>query len=107
MAFLSAWLSLPSKQAAVMLTSNVMFLAIQCVDTNADPFRSDAQLFSYLSVVANTGALIMGLLLMRQNRTKNLEAANNVVSVGFAVPYVLLIHMNCSKNSYAGMTIVA
>ncbi|KAF8194135.1 hypothetical protein BJ912DRAFT_924219 [Pholiota molesta] len=93
--------------AIIMLLSNVGFLAIQSVDTNADPFRSDAQIFSYLSVVANIGALILGLLLIRQNRTKNRETADDVqkflnrknhpclgletLAILYSLPYALLM----------------
>jgi hypothetical protein len=67
-----------------MLNANVAFLAIQSVDVNANAntsqYRSYAQISSYLSVVANIGSIILGLLLMRQNRTKSRETADEAVS---------------------------
>jgi len=71
------------RQATVMLNANVAFLAIQSVDVNdvnGDPYRSPAQISSYLSVIANIGSIILGLLLMRQNRTKSKETADEAVS---------------------------
>ena len=68
------------QQATVMLNANVAFLAIQSVDVNADPYRSPAQISSYLSIIANIGSIILGLLLMRQNRTKSKETADEAVS---------------------------
>jgi hypothetical protein len=68
------------QQATVMLNANVAFLAIQSVDVNDDPRRSAAQISSYLSVIANIGSIILGLLLMRQNRTKSKETADEAVS---------------------------
>ncbi|KAF9485028.1 hypothetical protein BDN70DRAFT_705879 [Pholiota conissans] len=93
--------------ATVMLTSNVGFLAIQSVDTDNNPFRSAAQILSYLSVVTNIGTLILGLLLMRQNRTKKKDTADDVqeflkarnhprlgletLAILYSLPYALLM----------------
>ena len=80
------------QQATVMLNANVAFLAIQSVDVDADPYRSPAQISSYLSVIANIGSIILGLLLMRQNRTKSKETADEAVSYSclpFFFSYVL------------------
>lgn len=63
-----------------MLNANVAFLAIQSVDVDNDPHRSAAQIGSYLSVVASIGSIVLGLLLIRQNRTKNRETVHEVVS---------------------------
>jgi hypothetical protein len=63
-----------------MLNVNVAFLAIQSVDVGADPYRSPAQIYSYLSVIANVGSIILGLLLVRHNRTKSRETAGEAVS---------------------------
>ena len=63
-----------------MLTSNVGYLAIQSVDLNDGAARSPGQIASYLSVVANIGSIILGLLLMRQNRTKMDDTAAKLVS---------------------------
>jgi hypothetical protein len=51
-----------------MLNANLAFLAIQSVDVNRNPYRSPAQISSYLSVTANIGSIVLGLLLMRHNR---------------------------------------
>jgi len=70
-------------QATVLLNANVAFLAIQSVDQiseNNNPDRSPAQIASYLSIIASIGSIILGLLLIRQNRTKSRETADDVVS---------------------------
>jgi len=54
-----------------MLNANLAFLAIQSVDVNTNPYWSPAQISSYLSVTANTGSIVLGLLLMRHNRMEN------------------------------------
>ncbi|KAF8884897.1 hypothetical protein CPB84DRAFT_1788800 [Gymnopilus junonius] len=64
--------------ATVMLNANVAFLAIQSVDTNSDPYRSPAQIASYCSVIASLGSIVLGLLLVRQNRTKSRESVDEV-----------------------------
>lgn len=62
-----------------MLNANVAFLGIQSVDVMGN-HRSPAQISSYLSIIANIGSILLGLLLMRQNRTKSRETANEAVS---------------------------
>ncbi|KAF9554524.1 hypothetical protein CPC08DRAFT_766641 [Agrocybe pediades] len=57
--------------ATVMLNANVAFLAIQSVDIDAGSYRSPAQILSYMSVVTSVGSIVLGLLLIRQNRTGN------------------------------------
>ena len=52
----------------MILNANLAFLAIQSVDVNTNPYRSPAQISSYLSVTANIGSIVLGLFLMRQNR---------------------------------------
>jgi len=68
------------QQATVMLNANVAFLATQSVDVGADPHRSPAQISSYLSAIANIGSIILGLFLMRHNRTKCKETVDEAVS---------------------------
>jgi len=63
-----------------MLNANVAFLAIQSIDEEATlPERSAAQLASYVSILASIGSIILGLLLVRQNRTKTRESAVEAV----------------------------
>ncbi len=57
-----------------MLTSNVGYLAIQSVDIDMNAARSAGQIASYLSVVANIGSIVLGLLLTLQNRTTRFDA---------------------------------
>jgi hypothetical protein len=76
------------QQATVMLNANVAFLAIQSVDVDG-PRRSPAQISSYLSVIANIGSIILGLLLMRQNRTKSKDTADEAVSY-LCLPFIFL-----------------
>ncbi|KAJ2926597.1 hypothetical protein H1R20_g10501, partial [Candolleomyces eurysporus] len=56
--------------ATVLLNANVAYLAIQSVDTDQPGYRSPVQLGCYLSIVASIGSIILGLLLLRQNRTR-------------------------------------
>ncbi|KAF7364982.1 hypothetical protein MVEN_00369100 [Mycena venus] len=62
--------------ATFILNANVGFLAIQSVD-NLPPsgHHSTVQILSYLSIVVSIGSIMLGLLLVRQNRTKFHEAA--------------------------------
>ncbi|KAH7886450.1 hypothetical protein F5I97DRAFT_1928299 [Phlebopus sp. FC_14] len=84
----------------VVLNANVAFLAIS--DLNYA-----AQVSSYVSIVCSVGAVILGLLLVRQNRTKGRDSAEEAVSfmtrmtysmfgmetlaVLYSMPYALLI----------------
>ena len=61
-----------------MLNANLAFLAIQSVDVNTNPYRSPAQISSYLSVAANIGSIVLGLLLMRHSRSES--QADEIVS---------------------------
>jgi len=56
--------------ATVLLNANVAFLAIQSVDSSGvEGHRSDAQRASYFSIVHSIGAIVLGLLLVRQHST--------------------------------------
>ena len=59
-----------SFKSTIVLNANVAFLAIRSADTNSDPFRSPVQISSYCSVTASIGSIILGLILVRQSRTK-------------------------------------
>jgi hypothetical protein len=75
-----------------MLTANVSFLAIPGVVlsnlngteiTSASQvaiFTSASQIASSLSVEANIGSIVIGLLLVRHNRTKQTEDPGGAVS---------------------------
>ena len=54
-----------------MLNANLAFLAIQSVDVDTNAYRSPAQISSYLSVTANIGSIVLGLLLMQHNRMES------------------------------------
>ncbi|KIY66685.1 hypothetical protein CYLTODRAFT_411681 [Cylindrobasidium torrendii FP15055 ss-10] len=92
----------------VLLNANVAFLAIQSVDEGtANPHRSAAQLASYLSVVTVMGSIIIGLLLVRQNRSKVKESSAEALqfmnsqkhnmlgaetlAIVYSLPYALLM----------------
>ena len=80
-----------------MLNANVAFLAIQSVDQiseNNNPDRSPAQIASYLSIIASIGSIILGLLLIRQNR-KSGGTADGVVS---GIDLQSLFHYCLLKN---------
>jgi hypothetical protein len=57
-------------QATVLLNANVAFLAIQSVDNSgAVGHRSNSQRASYFSIVSSIGAIVLGLLLIREHNT--------------------------------------
>ncbi|KAF5379211.1 hypothetical protein D9615_005889 [Tricholomella constricta] len=91
----------------VLLNANVAFLAIQSVDENHENARSPAQIASYASIAASIGTIILGLLLVRQNRSKgrdtvvdastylhkrsNQAMGLETLAIMFALPYALLM----------------
>ncbi|KJA18828.1 hypothetical protein HYPSUDRAFT_69618 [Hypholoma sublateritium FD-334 SS-4] len=93
--------------ALVMITSNVGYLAIQSVDIDMGAARSPGQIASYISVIANIGSAIQGLLLMHQNRTNTTDTASDVhafltringhmlgletLAILYSMPYALLM----------------
>jgi hypothetical protein len=55
-----------------LLNANVAFLTIQSVDSSGGVgYRSSAQRASYFSIVNSIGAIVMGLLLIREHNTKS------------------------------------
>ncbi|KAH6905511.1 hypothetical protein BKA70DRAFT_1564806 [Coprinopsis sp. MPI-PUGE-AT-0042] len=78
--------------ATVLLNANVAFLAIQSIDTQEGSYRSPVQVASYLSIVASIGSIIIGLLLIRQNRTRAHGTANDVnLAILYSLPYAMLL----------------
>ena len=59
----------------MLLNANVAFLGTPRVGT-----LSAAQVSSYFSIITSVGSIILGLLLVRQNQTKDRETAVDVVS---------------------------
>lgn len=53
-------------QGTVLLNANVAFLEIPYVGET--PIAGASQLISYLSIVASVGTIVIGLMLIRQNR---------------------------------------
>ncbi|KDQ28115.1 hypothetical protein PLEOSDRAFT_1112866 [Pleurotus ostreatus PC15] len=94
--------------SAVLLAANVAFLAIQSVDNDkADPRRSPSQIASYLSTLTSVSSMIVGLLLVRQTRTKGRDTAkaaadylrarqyrvvgHEPLAIMYSLPYAFLI----------------
>ncbi|KAJ6584173.1 hypothetical protein DFH09DRAFT_267499 [Mycena vulgaris] len=93
--------------ATVILNANVAFLSINSVDLPTESRHSPVQIASYLSIVASIGSIILGLLLVRQNRTKFHESAADIsasvsrrsskkfglelLALIFSLPYALLM----------------
>ncbi|KAF9225209.1 hypothetical protein BS17DRAFT_584588 [Gyrodon lividus] len=91
--------------ATVILNANVAFLAIPGVSANGAP--TGPQICSYISVAASVGAVITGLILMRQNRTKHRDTAGDAaafmmrmdrstfgmetIAILFSMPYGMLM----------------
>jgi hypothetical protein len=74
-------LALTPKQATVILNANVGFLTIKNIGGTGN-VPSAAEIASYLSMLTSTGSIITGLLLVRQNKTKDREESHKAV-VGF------------------------
>ncbi|KAJ7485410.1 hypothetical protein FB451DRAFT_1229644 [Mycena latifolia] len=95
--------------ATVVLNANVAFLSIQSVDQNgvAAPDRTPTQISSYLSMLTSIGAIIIGLLLVKQNRDRDRVTAPDAakfmsnrthptlgletLAILYALPYAMLI----------------
>ncbi|EGO26761.1 hypothetical protein SERLADRAFT_414660 [Serpula lacrymans var. lacrymans S7.9] len=71
--------------ATMLLNANVGFLAIQTVDNgsnigvNDNVTRSPIQVASYVLLVASVGSIILGLILLRHNRTEVRETVEEAV----------------------------
>ncbi|TFK32674.1 hypothetical protein BDQ12DRAFT_692200 [Crucibulum laeve] len=100
----SEWMEL-TLYSTVIMNANVAFLAIPGVsDTET---ATAGQIISYASTVASIGAVVIGLLLVRQNRTKGRDDANEALSfmtrlvgsafgkeslaIMYSLPYALLM----------------
>lgn len=95
--------------ATVVLNANVAFLSIQSVDTDgtSQPNRTPAQISSYLSMLTSIGAVLIGLLLVKQHRDWAHETAENAsrfifsrthptlgletLAILYSLPYAMLI----------------
>ncbi|KAF4583408.1 hypothetical protein AB1N83_008525 [Pleurotus pulmonarius] len=89
--------------ATVLLNANVALLAIQSVDDGgSDGIRTPVQISSYLSIAMSIGSIILGLLLVRQNRTEGKESAPEAMrfmsrhsletlAILYSLPYALLM----------------
>ncbi|KAK0220250.1 hypothetical protein IW262DRAFT_1011768 [Armillaria fumosa] len=94
--------------STILLNVNVAFLAIRSVDdTSAKEGRSPAQISSYVSIVASIGSIILGLLLIRQNRwtaedsiteawqflrsRKRAYTGLEALAIMYSLPYALLV----------------
>ncbi|KAK0495915.1 hypothetical protein EDD18DRAFT_1353543 [Armillaria luteobubalina] len=92
--------------STVLLNANVAFLAIQSVDESSDKAgRSPAQISSYISIIASIGSIILGLLLVRKNRSKARDSQEalflrsrkrnkiglETIAILYSLPYALLL----------------
>ncbi|KAJ7116037.1 hypothetical protein C8R44DRAFT_880416 [Mycena epipterygia] len=95
--------------ATVLLNANVALLAIQSVDQGGNSVRnrSPTQISSYLSMLTSIGAIIIGLLLVKQNRDRDREMSPDTaqfisnrthptlgletLAVLYSLPYAMLI----------------
>lgn len=79
----------------MLLNANVALLAIQSVDDGgSNGIRTPVQISSYLSIAMSIGSIILGLLLVRQNRTKGKESAPEAVSS------VCFIKAHCCSHGF-------
>ncbi|KAL4255583.1 hypothetical protein AB1N83_011444 [Pleurotus pulmonarius] len=86
--------------AAVLLNANIALLAIQSVDdSGTSTSRSPIQIFSYAPMAMSTGTIVLGLLLVRQTRTKTpkriaaamLAHSIHTRAILYSLPYALLM----------------
>ncbi|KAJ8473668.1 hypothetical protein ONZ45_g16209 [Pleurotus djamor] len=88
--------------ATVLLNANVALLAIQSVDGSGEGPKSPIQICSYMSIAMSVGSIILGLLLVRQNRTKGKDSAPEaaqfmrkhsleILAILYSLPYALLM----------------
>ncbi|KAF4566579.1 hypothetical protein EYR36_012010 [Pleurotus pulmonarius] len=86
--------------AAVLLNANIALLTIQSVDgSGTSATRSPIQVFSYVSMAMSTGSIVLGLLLVRQTRTKTpksvaasmLAHSIQTRAILYSLPYALLM----------------
>ncbi|KAK0449708.1 uncharacterized protein EV420DRAFT_760800 [Desarmillaria tabescens] len=94
--------------STVLLNANVAFLAIQSVDESSENAgRSPAQISSYVSIIASIGSIILGLLLIRKNRSKARDSSGDAwrflrsqkhnktgletLAILYGLPYALLM----------------
>jgi hypothetical protein len=82
----------------LLLNANVTFLSV----SHGDGMQSRGRIAAYISIAACLGAVIAGLLLLRQYRTKLRDSAEKAfkvldthgletLAVTFAIPYALII----------------
>ncbi|KAJ6473541.1 hypothetical protein C8R47DRAFT_1053619 [Mycena vitilis] len=95
--------------ATVLLNANVAFLAIQSVDNNGNIHlsRSPTQLSSYVSMLTSIASIMIGLLLTKQNRNRDVVTAPDAakfisnrthrtlgletLAILYSLPYAMLI----------------
>ncbi|KAJ7640899.1 hypothetical protein DFH06DRAFT_1477813 [Mycena polygramma] len=95
--------------ATVLLNANVAFLAIQSVDNNGNIHRnrSPTQLSSYISMLTSIASIMIGLLLTKQNRNRDVVTAPDAakfisnrthhtlgletLAILYSLPYAMLI----------------
>jgi hypothetical protein len=71
---LAYYMSIFNVKATVLLNANIAFLAIQSVDSSSViGHRSNAQIASYSSAVTSLGAIVLGLILVREHNTSSLN----------------------------------
>ncbi|KAF4564664.1 hypothetical protein EYR36_002602 [Pleurotus pulmonarius] len=89
--------------ATVLLNANVALLAIQSVDEGGSgDIRTPVQISSYLSIAMSIGSIILGLLLVRQNRTKGKESAPEADASVRGFFQFLVFRFDESRHSSAG-----
>lgn len=67
-------------EATVLLNANVAFLSVPGVINGDSPAQSAAQIASYMSIIMSIGSILLGLLLVRQNRTAKKDQVIPAVS---------------------------
>ncbi|KAF7361847.1 hypothetical protein MVEN_00529200 [Mycena venus] len=89
--------------ATILLNANVAFLGVPGVDPGGSS-QSLTQVFSSISLVLSVGSAIIGLILVRQHRTKRIGTADEAVgffenhknlkttAIIYSLPYALLMY---------------
>jgi hypothetical protein len=82
--------SIDTMQATILLTVNVSFLDVPGVESEG-PSQSLTQVFSSISLVLCAASAILGLILVRQQRTKRIGTADEAVRLP-------LLERRCTSN---------
>ncbi|KAJ7912851.1 hypothetical protein B0H13DRAFT_1874435 [Mycena leptocephala] len=89
--------------ATIVLNVDVAFLAIQGVDNNGAPSinHSPTQISSYLSILKSIGSIIIGLLLVKQNRNRDRVTAPDAATFISCRTHRTFNHIDATSTAFS------